>query len=694
MAIAADVFGKGSDCSRSAEFVDRQMGQQGLDQVFVLADERTFHAALRRVAEGVGPGAAYALAARQPAQCAQGARAEGHFARHAAVRVLAGQQRRRHVKAQGEVAFELFGQLRGEAAVGVEARDFVLVLVGHQLVEAARHGQRKPGRGCAELALACRDPFDQAAVAHRVGGVLVGGEVLDTLFEQRLQAFGPVQRDHLGGRLEREVERLRFMRSQAACVKGAAVGRHGHAIEFDGAHEGGQRQGHVAALPGIAQQENIRQDAVAEQPEGRAMCVQGRGPGCAGGVADLLQQRFATHGHIGLPREVGHRRHIGVGQHPRMAMAQRAQGVRRDRRDRVAQYGGVRLLPVQAGRARGCAGGRQADVADHRAAFLGQAGDVQHAGRQPLQMGRHRNQCADGDDAGAAHACDQQAVGRVQRLEGRFGQQIQARLPVVAGVAALFARAPALDRHEAGAEAFGAGVILVAAGLVNRALAAIGRLQRHDGQAVRLLAAVAAALAHGAVDEQPAGRIGEGFFLAAAALLGGAGLVVDQDGHARRGAQLALQGVELATVMHLDAGAEIDAGIFFRFVGGDHDARHVLAAQLLADLGHRDGAVHRLAAGHGHGIVEQDFVGDVGARGHCLADGQVAGVVVSALAHVLKDMRGLDIGRQPDPVHALAAHLGQACGVALHPGCHIVAAHPGARLAAFGHPGRGVVRTA
>ncbi|CFP47906.1 Uncharacterised protein [Bordetella pertussis] len=256
------------------------------------------------------------------------------------------------------------------------------------------------------------------------------------------------------------------------------------------------------------------------------------------------------------------------------------------------------------------------------------------------------------------------------------------------------ARLAAHDRDEAGAESLHARIVLVAAGLVDGALTAVRGLQRHYRQAIRLHAAIAAVLADGAVDQQAARRIRELVLLAAPALLGRAGLVVDQHGDAGRGAQLALHRVQVAAVVHLDAGAQGDAAVFFRLVGGDDDARHVLAAQLLADLRHRYRPVDRLAAGHGHGVVEQDLVGDVGARGHGLADRQVARVVIRAFAHVLEHVRHLYIGRQADPVGAFAAHLGQAAGVAVHPGRHVMAAHAGQRLAAFGHLGGGAVRTA
>ena len=78
---------------------------------------------------------------------------------------------------------------------------------------------------------------------------------------------------------------------------------------------------------------------------------------------------------------------------------------------------------------------------------------------------------------------------------------------------------------------------------------------RLDGDAVAGDAAVAAALADQLVDDHPLVGVGEGAALAAAALLGGTGLVVDQGGDARHLAQAALHRVELVAVVDADARA-------------------------------------------------------------------------------------------------------------------------------------------
>jgi len=104
---------------------------------------------------------------------------------------------------------------------------------------------------------------------------------------------------------------------------------------------------------------------------------------------------------------------------------------------------------------------------------------------------------------------------------------------------------------EAGAEALEAGIVLVAGGLIDRPLAAKLGLDRHHREAIRLDRAVAAAFAHRLVDEDALRRIGHQATLAAAALLGGASLVVDDGGDARDLAQLPLDAVEIVAVAHL-----------------------------------------------------------------------------------------------------------------------------------------------
>ncbi len=227
-----------------------------------------------------------------------------------------------------------------------------------------------------------------------------------------------------------------------------------------------------------------------------------------------------------------------------------------------------------------------------------------------------------------------------------------------------------------------------------RLLAELG-LDRHDREAVGVARAIAAALADRLVDEDALAWVGELAALAPAALLGGAGLVVDEHADAWHLAQLALHRVELVAMENLDAHGEAGiGGIFLGLVGDDDDALDALGGDLAGDLRHAQMAVDGLAAGHGDGVVVEHLVGDVDAGRDRGADGQKAGMVIGAVAEIGEDVRRLGEGRLADPGHAFAAHLGEGRGVAIHPDRHVVAADAGDDAATLGDAGRGVVRAA
>ena len=194
--------------------------------------------------------------------------------------------------------------------------------------------------------------------------------------------------------------------------------------------------------------------------------------------------------------------------------------------------------------------------------------------------------------------------GRAGRLNG-LGRSL--------GLLACGLELAAFHRDEARAEALHAGVVLVAAVLVDAALAAELGFHRLHAQAVALHRAVAAAFAHQLVDHHALGRLDQRAALAAAALLGGAGLVVDQDGAARQLAQLLLDGIELVAVVHRHARGQpaLHGLVLLGLVGDDDDLLRAFGVELAGHLGHPQRAVDRLAAGHRHRVVEQDLVGDV-----------------------------------------------------------------------------------
>ena len=248
---------------------------------------------------------------------------------------------------------------------------------------------------------------------------------------------------------------------------------------------------------------------------------------------------------------------------------------------------------------------------------------------------------------------------------------------------------------EGRAEALHAGIILVAARLVDGALAAPFGFERLHRDAIRFHAAIAAALADQFVDDHALVGIGEQPALAPPALLGGAGLIVDEDRGAGDRRELALHFVEVVAMMDRDPARPVGVlRIFPRLVGDHGDALGAFGRNLARDLRHGQPAVIGLPAGHGDRVVEQDLVGDVDARRDRRADREIAGVIVGAVAEILEHVLALGERRLADPVGALAAHLGVAVGRAVHPLRHVMAADAGIGAHAFRHHRRRVVRAA
>ncbi len=147
--------------------------------------------------------------------------------------------------------------------------------------------------------------------------------------------------------------------------------------------------------------------------------------------------------------------------------------------------------------------------------------------------------------------------------------------------------------------------------------------------------------------------------------------------------------------MERDALRPVDAArIFARLVADDGDALDAFGRHLLRDLRNGELALMRLTAGHGDRVVVEDLVGDVDARRDRRADRHRTGMIIGAVAEILEHMVALGERRLADPVRALAAHMGVAERVAVHPLRHEMAADAGIGAHAFRHHGRGIVRAA
>ena len=144
----------------------------------------------------------------------------------------------------------------------------------------------------------------------------------------------------------------------------------------------------------------------------------------------------------------------------------------------------------------------------------------------------------------------------------------------------------------------------------------------------------------------------------------------------------------------MPGGQSVFVRVLPRLVGDDDDLLRAFGRDLTRDDRHREAAVVALPAGHRDSVVEQDLVGDVHAGGGRRADRQIAGVIVGAVTEVLEHVVALGERRFADPVRALAAHVGEAVGVAVHPLRHEVAADARIGAHALRHHGGRIVRAA
>src|SRR5204863_7767552 len=124
---------------------------------------------------------------------------------------------------------------------------------------------------------------------------------------------------------------------------------------------------------------------------------------------------------------------------------------------------------------------------------------------------------------------------------------------------------------------------------------------------------------------------------AAPAFFRGAGLVVDERSDARNSGKLALHRHELIAVVYSQPARPIFVlRIFPRLVRDDDNALDAFGRDLARDLGNGEAAVVGLTPRHRHGIIEQNLVGDVHAGGDGGADRQISGMIVGAVAQILK----------------------------------------------------------
>ena len=162
-------------------------------------------------------------------------------------------------------------------------------------------------------------------------------------------------------------------------------------------------------------------------------------------------------------------------------------------------------------------------------------------------------------------------------------------------------------------------------------------------------------------------------------------------------AELALNAVQLIAMVHGHTRCQFNTIVLLRVIGHDHQLGYAFGCQAIHDLDHGvtfGPLAYALAAGHGDCIVVQHLVGDVDARGDTHTHRQQSTVEIGTVAQVRKNMCVRRERLLADPGHALATHLGEGAGAAVHPDRHVVAANTGHRPRTFGHAGAGVMRAA
>ena len=134
---------------------------------------------------------------------------------------------------------------------------------------------------------------------------------------------------------------------------------------------------------------------------------------------------------------------------------------------------------------------------------------------------------------------------------------------------------------------------------MNGGLPAIVGFDGNHRQAVGLHAAIAAALAHRLVDEHPLLRRLQLPALALPALLGGALLVEQDNGHAGHLFYVQHHLVVIRLGGHADLRADAGLGIAVHVLRDDHHLRNPIGLQLPCQVNGRSHADHLLPAGHG-----------------------------------------------------------------------------------------------
>ncbi len=416
---AANAVGQIRKLDGEREPIGRQPADQLAHERFVLADQRALGATLLCLAEQIERRAAQELQFRDQSECRQHPRPVW-LLDQVAVRVLLREERRREMEVELPIALELALQPSEEGRVSLQAGDFILVLIGHQLVQIARDGLcQRLLRGVAiECALRLAHFVDERPVPLRVGLVLIGREVGDALLDQCIDGLLRMQRDDgcAGGIAASALEHGRPLHAGEIVGGTPAPFERGdvlfdlHAVQLDGPGERAMRERQPTALPRIAEHERVRINRVAEQRNRETIRIDEIDL-IAGRRAYVALGARARERPVGVLDEFGRRRFGAIDDNARVTMLHPRRALIACRDDRIAADHEIGFAHRDT-RCMDVAGlFSNLHMAHDRAALLRKTRHVEHRHAFALKVGRHAEQRADRHDARAAHARDEHAVG-------------------------------------------------------------------------------------------------------------------------------------------------------------------------------------------------------------------------------------------------------------------------------------------
>ena len=192
-----------------------------------------------------------------------------------------------------------------------------------------------------------------------------------------------------------------------------AISLDGDAVEFDRAQDGVGGQRDQAALEGKAQHHQVGRDRIAGdrlRNLGEGLEVGARAQDGADRCHDLALAEVE----VAVAHEVGDRGQVGVDDADRALRRAQRDAVLRGGDDAVGGDQKIGAAGDDPGRGDLVGVLREADVAQHRAAFLRETRHVEDHAGLALEVSRHAENRANRQHAGAADAGDRDVVGPLQ----------------------------------------------------------------------------------------------------------------------------------------------------------------------------------------------------------------------------------------------------------------------------------------